>query len=397
MPFRSVDTDQRPRVSLLQIEPNLWQLLTPFRYVDMVTNKTYHVPAHDPTKPANVEAGNATDLASVPWVLWNLISSFGRQTLPALLHDHRCWSAQQLPATDPRTALAERRDADSQFYRSLVDEGVATFRAGVMWTAVSLAAYGTHCRRLFYLLTARLVVASALLVWGLAAVLSGQWPGLRLYTVTAGAGWLLILAALAVCVSGRERKVLLFAAVLLPVFGPVMLFQLAVSLLLLIPGIVVKFVKGGGLAKAGPVLPEVGVSLDKMRRAPPSMSQMTAAGSRAGHRASPTERKRIGSRHGADEELLPTRVVFRMAGERLTIEGVPRHSAKCALDPDTRTAPALGGGRTFAMVQRYSHLSPACLREAVELPPVLSADAQPGATALRENLEAGHRTAAGVS
>jgi site-specific recombinase XerD len=60
---------------------------------------------------------------------------------------------------------------------------------------------------------------------------------------------------------------------------------------------------------------------------------------------------------------------------------------------DLRTVQALGGWRTLAMVQRYSHLAPDHLREAVErLVP-----AGQGPTALRENYEFAPPLAAGVS
>jgi integrase len=59
---------------------------------------------------------------------------------------------------------------------------------------------------------------------------------------------------------------------------------------------------------------------------------------------------------------------------------------------DLRTVQALGGWRTLAMVQRYSHLAPDHLREAVErLVP-----AGQGPTALRENYELAGPLAAGV-
>jgi site-specific recombinase XerD len=60
---------------------------------------------------------------------------------------------------------------------------------------------------------------------------------------------------------------------------------------------------------------------------------------------------------------------------------------------DLRSIQALGGWRTLAMVQRYSHLAPDHLREAVErLVPVSL-----GPTELRENFESGGPTSSGVS
>ena len=60
---------------------------------------------------------------------------------------------------------------------------------------------------------------------------------------------------------------------------------------------------------------------------------------------------------------------------------------------DPRTVQVLGGWRTLAMVQRYSHLAPAHLREAVErLVP-----GSGGAVELSRNYPEASRTPAGVS
>ena len=64
---------------------------------------------------------------------------------------------------------------------------------------------------------------------------------------------------------------------------------------------------------------------------------------------------------------------------------------------DTRTVQTLGGWRTLAMVQRYSHLAPAHLREAVERLVTAPAEAPAGVTALRENFESDQPAPAGVS
>ena len=60
---------------------------------------------------------------------------------------------------------------------------------------------------------------------------------------------------------------------------------------------------------------------------------------------------------------------------------------------DLRSIQALGGWRPLAMVQRYSHLAPDHLQEAVErLVPAI-----PGPTELRENFESGGAPSPGVS
>ena len=61
---------------------------------------------------------------------------------------------------------------------------------------------------------------------------------------------------------------------------------------------------------------------------------------------------------------------------------------------DTRTVQTLGGWRTLAMVQRYSHLAPAHLREAVER---LVPGPAGGVAQLRENFESNKLATVDVS
>jgi hypothetical protein len=64
---------------------------------------------------------------------------------------------------------------------------------------------------------------------------------------------------------------------------------------------------------------------------------------------------------------------------------------------DLRTVQILGGWRTLAMVQRYSHLAPAHLREAVERLVPDTVGAPEAATALQENFESSRPAASAVS
>lgn len=98
-------------------EPPSFELLQPLTWV-----------SEDGT--AKVPAGFVTDFASVPRFLWGLIASYGKQTLPAILHDYASWKAK---------TLAERRAADDLFRVALEDQGVANLRATAMWAAVGLA------------------------------------------------------------------------------------------------------------------------------------------------------------------------------------------------------------------------------------------------------------------
>lgn len=78
-----------------------------------------------------------TDLASVPSFLWGVVASYGRQTLPAILHDIQCDDHKQsnLSASYLRYA---RRQADGLFRTTLGVAGAGPVRRWLMWTGVRL-------------------------------------------------------------------------------------------------------------------------------------------------------------------------------------------------------------------------------------------------------------------
>lgn len=96
-----------------------------------------------PPPESRVSNSTNTDLASIPPFLWGLISSYGRHTMPAILHDVRCDAAVKVrkgdtPGGSPYAAYL-RRQADQQFRHTLrvhADKGVVT--RYIMWSAVRL-------------------------------------------------------------------------------------------------------------------------------------------------------------------------------------------------------------------------------------------------------------------
>lgn len=80
-----------------------------------------------------VPAGFVTDLASVPSVLWGVIASYGRQTLPAVLHDTLYAAARSQRATRARRL---RREADTLFRATLRATGAGPVRQWLMWAGV---------------------------------------------------------------------------------------------------------------------------------------------------------------------------------------------------------------------------------------------------------------------
>lgn len=156
MPFLSYTTDDRPAIRLRQCDDSRFQLLTSFRYRDDSVSpaKPYVVHEHDEDLPP--DGGNGTDLASIPPWLWGLVASYGRQTLPALLHDSLCVEARNMD--DPAEGLKCRAEADRVFRVALGEEGVGPWRRGEMWAAVSIFRYQDFVPRRFRLMFAYLVV-----------------------------------------------------------------------------------------------------------------------------------------------------------------------------------------------------------------------------------------------
>lgn len=133
--WKPEDRPNEPEVLLRQVNPNRFHLMEGFRYElperDRRKGEPYgwDVPAHELDLAPDVPGkDNSTDLASVPPWLWWFISSHGRQTKPALLHDH----------------LIDRKDvsdeqADRAFRIALIESDVSILRAWIIWTTVSLA------------------------------------------------------------------------------------------------------------------------------------------------------------------------------------------------------------------------------------------------------------------
>ena len=113
-PLRKQLSDRPAEALLRQSSPMDFCLEEPFRYV-----------APDGTEIV-VPRGNVTDLASVPVLLTWLVPRYGRQSIPALLHDH----LQQ-----PELGVTSER-ADTIFRDTMASTGVPLVRRWLMWSAV---------------------------------------------------------------------------------------------------------------------------------------------------------------------------------------------------------------------------------------------------------------------
>jgi hypothetical protein len=110
-----------------------------------------------------IPAGMRTDLASVPPFLWGVIASYGRQTLPALLHDMLNFAAAQ-----PGQPIAYRhracREADRLFRTTLAASGSGVLRRWLMWSAVRVFRHPEVV--VSFVVTAAAVAAAAIGTWG---------------------------------------------------------------------------------------------------------------------------------------------------------------------------------------------------------------------------------------
>jgi hypothetical protein len=125
---------------------------------DARTNPTHWAPAHIPSD--NPAPGNRTDLASVPWIFWSFIASYGRQSAPAILHDHQSRVASQLPKAD---RLAARKKADHLFRVGLRAQKVPLLRAWLMWTFVGYNRYIAFAPVRAALMLAETVIGAAVI------------------------------------------------------------------------------------------------------------------------------------------------------------------------------------------------------------------------------------------
>lgn len=163
----------------------LFEVIREFGYTELPADRgTPQSPAWSVQSVQHlVPRGMETDLASVPQFLWGVIASYGRQTLPALLHDRLCWAAR-LPDQPGAFQRRARREADDQFRRTLRASGSGPIRRWLMWAAVRL--FGRPS----------VLVAFAVLVLAAAALLvagPGWTPGV--VATVAGAVGVLLLSA----------------------------------------------------------------------------------------------------------------------------------------------------------------------------------------------------------
>lgn len=168
MPFTTSSGGGLTRIHLAQVvdDPRYFQLQQEVVYREREGAIVYRAPVQH--GEPNREGGTVTDLASVPHVLWSFIASYGRQSLPAIVHDRQSYLADGL---EPRRALRFRKEVDRIFREGLREQKVPLFRAWLMWAFVSLERYWRYSPWIAVVLIGQLVVGvAAAYVAGWAAI-----------------------------------------------------------------------------------------------------------------------------------------------------------------------------------------------------------------------------------
>lgn len=98
-----------------------WRLLRSF---------TYHVGSKYSGDVVTVPVGFVTDFASIPWVIWSWLPSWGKYGKAAVIHDY-------IYQTHCRT----RDEADRIFYEAMLVSGTKPWKARLMYSAVSITGW----------------------------------------------------------------------------------------------------------------------------------------------------------------------------------------------------------------------------------------------------------------
>ncbi len=95
-----------------------WKLVLPFKY---------HIGYRYNKNVISVPRGFVTDFASVPWVLWTFLPSWGKYGKAAIIHDY-------IYQSHVRT----RKEADEIFYEAMLVSGTPERKAKIMFWGVRL-------------------------------------------------------------------------------------------------------------------------------------------------------------------------------------------------------------------------------------------------------------------
>lgn len=212
MPFLDEHGEPLQVISLTQapaIKP-YFQLARAIGFREHATAPIYWIPAHNAS--VDPASGDRTDVASVPPFLQSFIASYGRQSAPAILHDHRRQLTNRLGVSD---ALRTAEEDDRVFRVALRQQKVPLLRAWLMWAFVSVERYWLYARAWATLLTAHTLLAVVLLY---SSITVAFWSPV----------WLLLLAVPAVGAFawGRHYPLVLWLSYGSALMAPLVVLQL---------------------------------------------------------------------------------------------------------------------------------------------------------------------------
>ena len=107
-----------PLIVTPMLDGRKWKLFRSF---------AYHIGSKYSGNKITVPAGFITDFASVPWILWTFLPSWGKYGKAAVVHDY-------LYQTHNQTRFM----ADAIFYEAMVVGGTAKWKAKMMYYGVRL-------------------------------------------------------------------------------------------------------------------------------------------------------------------------------------------------------------------------------------------------------------------
>lgn len=187
-PLRVIHLTQAPATS------HFFQLVRPIAFQESPGGDVLWAPAHSPSDAPGPH--NRTDLTSVPWPLWGFIASYGRQSAPAILHDHLSGELGQPGVQD---ALARAEEFDRIFRVGLRQQKVPLLRAWLMWAFVSVGRFRRFSRGLWVVLLVQVALSLAAIYCALfLAAVSAAWLALLTLPVVGALLW------------GRHRVLLLW-------------------------------------------------------------------------------------------------------------------------------------------------------------------------------------------
>lgn len=105
-----------------------WKLFHPF---------TYKLNSAFGKIDVTVPAGFVTDFASIPWVFWSWLPSWGKYGKAAVVHDY-LYQKHGVGASKSIILIFNRKQVDGVFLAAMLESGTKPWKARMMFVAVRL-------------------------------------------------------------------------------------------------------------------------------------------------------------------------------------------------------------------------------------------------------------------